>query len=486
MKKLIFTFMALLTMVSGANATTDETTLWEGTYTSGVEINSTTVATLQAGDVLRVYVTVPEGGANFKICYKGDSNSWTETAIPSITSENAATQWPWVDGGNTYKDFTLTSEDISALSGMNIYIYKGENSTINKVSHIVTGESLWTGSVSTGDWGSRPKAEGENPQNMVALSYDDKGSLANARINDYIMVTYNVTASGAQVYIQNPNGWTSIDGQDDDSYNAEGTNTGKTYKLTISSASNLEIIQQNGILVRGKNITITNIDLFKPSNRYDAVPLTIGEDGIATFGSSKNLDFSSISGVTPYYASEVSTGTVTLKSVEKTRAWAGYIVQGTAGTYSIPVASSEPDWVDAFHNLRYTGDYDGNWVYRSAYSDYSDGDDENDEETSTDEYKIKNYYRYIFAKHSNEIAFYKLTSDHTLAAHKAYLETDTDITPDAGARALIIFNDGQTTSINSVQDRKVEDGIYYNLSGQRVKIPSKGLYIVNGKKVVVR
>ena len=479
MKKLIFTFMALLTMVSGANATTDETTLWEGTYTGGVEINSTTVATLQAGDVLRVYVTVPEGGANFKICYKGDSNSWTETAIPSITSENAATQWPWVDGGNTYKDFTLTSEDISALSGMNIYIYKGENSTINKVSHIVTGESLWTGSVSTGDWGSRPKAEGENPQNMVALSYDDKGSLANARINDYIMVTYNVTASGAQVYIQNPNGWTSIDGQDDDSYNAEGTNTGKTYKLTISSASNLEIIQQNGILVRGKNITITNIDLFKPSNRYDAVPLTIGEDGIATFGSSKNLDFSSISGVTPYYASEVSTGTVTLKSVEKTRAWAGYIVQGTAGTYSIPVASSEPDWVDAFHNLRYTGDYDGNLVYRSAYSDYSGGGD--------NETKIKTYYRYIFAKKNStgEIGFYKLTTDHTLAAHKAYLETQDDITP-ANARVALIFDNSEPTAIKNVNEWNTEDFIYYNLNGVRVQNPTKGLYIVNGKKVLVR
>ena len=30
------------------------------------------------------------------------------------------------------------------------------------------------------------------------------------------------------------------------------------------------------------------------------------------------------------------------------------------------------------------------------------------------------------------------------------------------------------------------DGIYYNLAGQRVAQPTKGLYIVNGKKVVIK
>lgn len=114
-----------------------ETTLWEDTYTDGVELNSETVAALEAGNVLRVYVTVPVGGANFKICYKGAGNGWSETTIPSIDN-----QWPWVNGGETYKDFTLTDEDITTLTGMNIYIYKGENSTINKVSKLVDNPNI--------------------------------------------------------------------------------------------------------------------------------------------------------------------------------------------------------------------------------------------------------------------------------------------------------------------------------------------------------
>ena len=36
------------------------------------------------------------------------------------------------------------------------------------------------------------------------------------------------------------------------------------------------------------------------------------------------------------------------------------------------------------------------------------------------------------------------------------------------------------------EDRREGDGLYYNLLGQPVKNPTKGIYIRNGKKVVVR
>ena len=136
--------MALCLSVLMLNAKTVETTLWEGVYAGEIEINSATIATFKAGDILRVYVTVPESGANFKIVYKG-APDWTETTIPSM--EN---QWPWVNGGETYKDITLTEADLTAFAGKNIYVYKGENSTINKVSLISEEKdtketTLWEG-----------------------------------------------------------------------------------------------------------------------------------------------------------------------------------------------------------------------------------------------------------------------------------------------------------------------------------------------------
>lgn len=122
--------MALCLSVLMLNAKTVETTLWEGVYAGEIELNVATIASFKAGDILRVYLTVPESGANFKIVYKG-APDWTETTIPSM--EN---QWPWVNGGETYKDITLTEADLTTMTGKNIYIYKGENSTINKVSLI--------------------------------------------------------------------------------------------------------------------------------------------------------------------------------------------------------------------------------------------------------------------------------------------------------------------------------------------------------------
>ena len=56
----------------------------------------------------------------------------------------------------------------------------------------------------------------------------------------------------------------------------------------------------------------------------------------------------------------------------------------------------------------------------------------------------------------------------------------------AGAPDFLGF-DGETTGIADVRG-KMEDvrGEYYNLAGQRVAQPTNGLYIVNGKKVILK
>lgn len=145
MKKIYSLVLALSLFIFYANAV--EVSLWEGTCTEdGVELNATTVANLEVGDILRVYVTIPEGGANFKIVYKG-APDWSETTIPSIGN-----QCPWVNGGETYKDFALTSADFTAFEGKNIYLYNGDNSSITKVSVLRTDlqpgaeKELWSGS----------------------------------------------------------------------------------------------------------------------------------------------------------------------------------------------------------------------------------------------------------------------------------------------------------------------------------------------------
>ena len=70
-----------------------------------------------------------------------------------------------------------------------------------------------------------------------------------------------------------------------------------------------------------------------------------------------------------------------------------------------------------------------------------------------------------------------------LAANKAYLAVPTA----EGAPALGLWVDGETTDIKSLTPALSQgEGVYYDLSGRRVAQPTKGLYIVNGKKVLVK
>lgn len=78
---------------------------------------------------------------------------------------------------------------------------------------------------------------------------------------------------------------------------------------------------------------------------------------------------------------------------------------------------------------------------------------------------------------------FKKANAGTLAAGKAYLKTDANAAP-----ALTIgFGDEGTTGIRSIENGQLTiDNVYYDLSGRRVAEPTKGVYIVNGKKVVIK
>lgn len=86
------------------------------------------------------------------------------------------------------------------------------------------------------------------------------------------------------------------------------------------------------------------------------------------------------------------------------------------------------------------------------------------------------------------------TNSGTMPAGKCYLElnhTDfpSSITTQASARLRIVVgnDDDDTTGINDVEINTEEiRGEFYNLNGQRVQTPSKGIYIVNGKKVFIK
>ena len=89
--------------------------------------------------------------------------------------------------------------------------------------------------------------------------------------------------------------------------------------------------------------------------------------------------------------------------------------------------------------------------------------------------------QYILADGEDGVGFYKAVSGSTIAARKAYLEIS------AAASFLSFSFDDETTGIEKVENAAVNaNGTMFNLAGQRVAQPTKGLYIVNGKKVVIK
>ena len=90
---------------------------------------------------------------------------------------------------------------------------------------------------------------------------------------------------------------------------------------------------------------------------------------------------------------------------------------------------------------------------------------------------------YVLQNGENGLGFYQVEEDNTIkiTSFRAYLTA-----PGALARSLrIVYADNESTSISEVSN-KYEDGTTFNLNGQRVEKAAKGLYIKNGKKVVIK
>lgn len=91
---------------------------------------------------------------------------------------------------------------------------------------------------------------------------------------------------------------------------------------------------------------------------------------------------------------------------------------------------------------------------------------------------------YVLQNNTSGLGWYKVTSELTGTANRAYLKV-----PAGGAAArqfIPLFDDSETTGITQVNGENVKANDYYNLKGQRVSQPTKGLYIVGGKKVMVK
>ena len=79
---------------------------------------------------------------------------------------------------------------------------------------------------------------------------------------------------------------------------------------------------------------------------------------------------------------------------------------------------------------------------------------------------------------------YTVDSDVTVGANKAYIDKSKIENMGAEARVMLVFAEDETTGIKDMNHDTMNNNRYYNLNGQRIDKPSKGLFIVNGKKYI--
>ena len=256
-------------------------------------------------------------------------------------------------------------------------------------------------------------------------------------------------------------------GQTSDANGLASNNT-TTYENTISfdDEGNANIVSGSAYLRYNaasnadrfryyKSSSYTNqkpVQLYKLTTTTPTVAVTITDAGYATYCSAYNLDFSNVSDLTAYEATINGTTVAFNEGDKKFAAGEGILLKGDKGTYNIPVVATA------------TVNTDNKLVGVLADTEVAAG-------------------IYVLLNTNNNPGFYKTKSAFTVGAHTAYLPAQAG---GNGAREFIAIDDNTTTGVNSIDNgHRTMDNVY-NLNGQRVNNAKKGLYIVNGKKVVIK
>lgn len=168
-------------------------------------------------------------------------------------------------------------------------------------------------------------------------------------------------------------------------------------------------------------------------------------------------------GVEVYSVTAAANGYATLTAVEGVLPANTGVILKNAGTYTFKTAGA-------------TGSAEGNLLRGSVENAYVAGP------------------AYVLANGTNGVGLYKATlnkdaegavgTTHFLNnAFKAYLPANAVTT--AESRFLVFnFGDDNATAIEGIEAENTADAVVYDLAGRRVQKAQKGLYIVNGKKVI--
>lgn len=245
-------------------------------------------------------------------------------------------------------------------------------------------------------------------------------------------------------------------------------NVGDKEYGVCSTASNSGLMVttkfKNVLVINGEEISVTpggssytdNMDYVLVTRTGDATEtVSVSEAGFATYATKNNVKVPEDENVKVMTVKVNAEGTaIELNEVKASTvipAKTGILVKAAKGDYNFVVTSTEGKTLENNNLVAATTDV------------HSDG---------------AKYY--ALTKIGDKVGFALVANGVVIPAGKAYLEVTKK-----GEAAKFFGLDGEATGINSVKTAKA-DGAYYTLEGVKTTKPVKGLYIHNGKKIVVK
>jgi len=332
------------------------------------------------------------------------------------------------------------------------------------------------------------------------FAIDDFTIAANGEATIEVIMNNDIDFSGIQFDLELPEGVSIKYDDDEDDYCVTGTsrllsshtiNTSEqsngTFRIMVYSTKSknfkgnsgdalleIELVASDQVSTGAFTPSISNIVMtqadetqYKPAvctyNCTVTLSTTVTTLGYASFSWPKALDFTN-SGLTAYIATSCNNSSLHLEPVTKVPANTGLILKGTAGSENTyPLETTNDESLDDVSENMLTSN-------------------------TTGVYTVETNNVYVLSNlDDGRPGFYLAGQGIQVGQYKSYLVLSTNL-----SRRGLVFDEG-TTGINGVgiQEQPVDSHVY-NLNGQRLQtsavgsVPQKGIYIMSGKKRIVR
>ena len=408
--------------------------------------------------------------------FEGIDKSICKLYVPKGHLADYQTADQWKEFTNIEeKDFSDISTSVSiSISSANQVTYMSDKNLdfTNKPelkAYVATGYDTVTGTI----WLTRVKYV---PANTGFLVMGDAGSydipIVSGGSTSYYMNLFKGTLEAATIY--------TTEGNCTNYYLSNGKFGVSFYKVT----------KEEGVTIGANRAYLqipTEIPTVGVAGNTETINVTAA--GQVPYYNSQSLDFSSLDalGVKAYTASgyDYTSGTIWLTRVKQVPAETGVLIMAPQGEYPVPTASVAS-------------------VYANMFKGTLTGTTIQTHETIAGE----DYINYYLSSGDAGVSFYKVTKEGgvQIGANRCYLPIKNKDAA-AGTRSAgsgqnqIAFreadevigiplfrgiggDDDGTTNLTPALSEG--EGEWYTLQGQRVDKPGKGLYIHNGKKVVIK